>query len=47
MIQVGKDGRLLSANMVVVCTGSRAWIDESIPGLVDAKPLTHVEMLDL
>jgi pyruvate/2-oxoglutarate dehydrogenase complex dihydrolipoamide dehydrogenase (E3) component len=40
-------GRLLSAENIVICTGSRALIDASIPGLVEAKPMTHVEILDL
>lgn len=41
------DGRLLSAENFVICTGSRALIDARIPGLVDAKPMTHIEILDL
>lgn len=41
------DGRLLSADNFVICTGSRAMIDASIPGLVEASPMTHVEILDL
>lgn len=41
------DGRLLSANNLVICTGSRAMIDASIPGLMEASPMTHVEILDL
>jgi pyruvate/2-oxoglutarate dehydrogenase complex dihydrolipoamide dehydrogenase (E3) component len=46
VIQVS-DGRLLSAENIVICTGSRALIDASIPGLVEAKPMTHIELLDL
>jgi pyruvate/2-oxoglutarate dehydrogenase complex dihydrolipoamide dehydrogenase (E3) component len=46
IIQVS-DGRLLSAENVVICTGSRALIDASIPGLVKAKPMTRIEILDL
>lgn len=41
------NGRLLSADNFVICTGSRALIDPSIPGLVEASPMTHVEILDL
>ncbi|KAI3323463.1 FAD/NAD(P)-binding domain-containing protein [Xylariaceae sp. AK1471] len=41
------DGRLLTANRILICTGSRARIDERIPGLVAAKPMTHIELLDL
>jgi pyruvate/2-oxoglutarate dehydrogenase complex dihydrolipoamide dehydrogenase (E3) component len=45
---VGEDGekRVVSAENVVVSTGSRARIDD-IPGLKDAKPLTHIEILEL
>ena len=43
----GESGkRVLTAEKVVVCTGSRAKIDD-IPGLKAAKPLTHVEILEL
>ncbi|KAJ9139350.1 FAD/NAD(P)-binding domain-containing protein [Pleurostoma richardsiae] len=45
IVQVG--GRLLTGDAVVVNTGSRAVVDARIPGLVEAKPLTHVEILDL
>lgn len=38
--------RLLRGTNVVISTGSRARID-SIPGLVEARPLTHVEALEL
>ncbi|KAI8631590.1 FAD/NAD(P)-binding domain-containing protein [Xylariaceae sp. FL1651] len=41
------DGRLLTANRILICTGSRARIDERIPGLAAANPMTHVEILDL
>jgi len=44
---VGEGGkRLLTADRIVVCTGSRAKIDD-IPGLKEAKPLTHVEIMEL
>lgn len=39
--------RLFTADTIVICTGSRAFVDERIPGLVEAKPLTHIEALDL
>ncbi|KAK4503653.1 hypothetical protein PRZ48_004568 [Zasmidium cellare] len=39
--------KVLTADVVVVNTGSRAKIPDNIPGLVEAKPLTHVELLDL
>lgn len=43
----GESGkRVLTADKVVVCSGSRAKIDD-IPGLKEAKPLTHVEILEL
>lgn len=44
----GADGekRILTANNVVISTGSRARIAD-IPGLKEAKPLTHVELLEL
>lgn len=44
-IKVGD--RLLTGETVVICTGSTAFVDSSIPGLVDAKPLTHVDILNL
>jgi pyruvate/2-oxoglutarate dehydrogenase complex dihydrolipoamide dehydrogenase (E3) component len=46
LIQVS-GGRLLTAKNIVICTGSRAVVDASIPGLVEAKPMTHIEILDL
>lgn len=48
-IQVSLDGggtRTLRGVAVVVCTGSRARIDDT-PGLKEARPLTHIEALDL
>jgi pyruvate/2-oxoglutarate dehydrogenase complex dihydrolipoamide dehydrogenase (E3) component len=43
-----KDGgkRILTADNIIICTGSRAKIDD-MPGLQEAKPLTHVEILEL
>jgi len=38
--------RILSGKKVVINTGTRATIDP-IPGLVEAKPLTHIEALEL
>ena len=38
--------RSLSAENVVISTGSRATI-EPIPGLLESRPLTHIETLDL
>jgi pyruvate/2-oxoglutarate dehydrogenase complex dihydrolipoamide dehydrogenase (E3) component len=44
---IGEAGkRVLTADRIVVCTGSRAKIDD-IPGLKEAKPLTHVEIMEL
>jgi pyruvate/2-oxoglutarate dehydrogenase complex dihydrolipoamide dehydrogenase (E3) component len=40
------ESRLLTADTIIISTGSRATIG-SIPGLSDAKPLTHVEALEL
>ncbi|WP_041597111.1 dihydrolipoyl dehydrogenase family protein [Granulicella tundricola] len=37
--------RMLTAETVVISTGSRAAIDP-IPGLLEAQPLTHIEMLE-
>jgi pyruvate/2-oxoglutarate dehydrogenase complex dihydrolipoamide dehydrogenase (E3) component len=37
----------ITGKHVVVCTGSRALVDESIPGLTAANPLTHIELLEL
>jgi pyruvate/2-oxoglutarate dehydrogenase complex dihydrolipoamide dehydrogenase (E3) component len=42
----GGGTRTLRGETVVVCTGSRARIDDT-PGLKDARPLTHVEALEL
>lgn len=43
-----KDGgrRVLTANNIIICTGSRARVDDT-PGLKAAKPLTHIELLEL
>ncbi|EAQ91903.1 hypothetical protein CHGG_00138 [Chaetomium globosum CBS 148.51] len=41
------NGRLLTAETVLINTGSKAFVDTSIPGLADANPLTHVELLDI
>ncbi|KAK3698634.1 hypothetical protein LTR37_016862 [Vermiconidia calcicola] len=38
--------RVLEGDIIIVCTGSRAIISD-IPGLKEAKPLTHVELLEL
>ncbi|KAN0092348.1 FAD/NAD(P)-binding domain containing protein [Hyaloscypha variabilis] len=46
VVQVS-DGRLLTADNIVICTGSRAFVDAGIPGLVESMPMTHIEMLDL
>ncbi|KAH8671566.1 hypothetical protein BX600DRAFT_510232 [Xylariales sp. PMI_506] len=43
-VQVGD--RLLTAENIVINTGSRAFVDPNIPGLIDAKPMTHVEILN-
>jgi pyruvate/2-oxoglutarate dehydrogenase complex dihydrolipoamide dehydrogenase (E3) component len=39
--------RIMTADKIVVNTGSRAVVDERIPGLKKAKPLTHIEFLEL
>ncbi|RVX68329.1 hypothetical protein B0A52_07332 [Exophiala mesophila] len=46
VVQVS-NGRLLTAEHIIICTGSRALVDASIPGLVDADPMTHIEILNL
>jgi pyruvate/2-oxoglutarate dehydrogenase complex dihydrolipoamide dehydrogenase (E3) component len=38
--------RTLTADVIVISTGSRAIIND-LPGLKEAKPLTHVELMDL
>lgn len=43
----GQGSRLLSADIIIICTGSRALVDERISGLVEARPLTHIEALEL
>ena len=40
------NSRNLEADVIVVCTGSRAKISDT-PGLQETHPLTHVEMLDI
>ena len=40
------DTRTLTADTLIISTGSRATIDP-IPGLADAQPLTHIEALEL
>lgn len=44
--KISCNGRLLTAETVLINTGSKAFVDSSIPGLADANPLTHVELLD-
>jgi pyruvate/2-oxoglutarate dehydrogenase complex dihydrolipoamide dehydrogenase (E3) component len=39
--------RLLHGENVVIGTGTHSFIDERIPGLISAQPLTHVEALEL
>jgi pyruvate/2-oxoglutarate dehydrogenase complex dihydrolipoamide dehydrogenase (E3) component len=46
MIQID-NGQTLTADALAICTGSTAKIDSSIHGLLESKPLTHVEILDL
>lgn len=46
VIQVS-NGRLLTADNIIICTGSRSRLDDTIPGLIDAKPMTHIEALEL
>ncbi|KAK4153566.1 leghemoglobin reductase [Chaetomidium leptoderma] len=41
------NGRLLTGETVLINTGSKALVDTSIPGLANAKPLTHVELLNI
>jgi pyruvate/2-oxoglutarate dehydrogenase complex dihydrolipoamide dehydrogenase (E3) component len=46
---ISQDGtkRLLRGDQVVIGTGTHAAVDYSIPGMASAKPLTHVEALEL
>jgi pyruvate/2-oxoglutarate dehydrogenase complex dihydrolipoamide dehydrogenase (E3) component len=39
--------RQLTGKHIVICTGSRAIVDGSIPGLKASNPLTHIELLEL
>ncbi|KAH7074355.1 FAD-dependent pyridine nucleotide-disulfide oxidoreductase [Paraphoma chrysanthemicola] len=43
-----KDGgkKVVTADNIIICTGSRAKIDGT-PGLQEARPLTHIEILEL
>src|SRR5262249_28938236 len=45
-VAAGGGTRTLRGEVVVISTGSRARIDP-IPGLAEARPMTHVEALDL
>lgn len=45
VIQVS-NGRRVAADKIVICTGSRALVDPNIPGLVESRPMTHIELLD-
>jgi pyruvate/2-oxoglutarate dehydrogenase complex dihydrolipoamide dehydrogenase (E3) component len=38
--------KTMTADNIIICTGSRANVDDT-PGLRDANPLTHVELLEL
>jgi pyruvate/2-oxoglutarate dehydrogenase complex dihydrolipoamide dehydrogenase (E3) component len=38
--------RTMTANNILICTGSTAWVPD-IPGMKEAKPLTHIELLEL
>ncbi|KAH7324222.1 hypothetical protein B0I35DRAFT_348021 [Stachybotrys elegans] len=40
------NGRLLTADYINISTGSRAFVDQSIPGLAEAA-MTHIELLDI
>ncbi|KAL8336775.1 hypothetical protein RB601_008324 [Gaeumannomyces tritici] len=40
-------GRVVTADSIVICTGSTSKVDGGVPGLVEAQPLTHVGILDL
>jgi pyruvate/2-oxoglutarate dehydrogenase complex dihydrolipoamide dehydrogenase (E3) component len=42
----GGGKRVLMADNIIICTGSRAKIGDT-PGLKEAKPLTHIEILEL
>lgn len=39
------NGRVLTGDVVIIGTGSRAVVNSSIPGQQAVKPLTHVEIL--
>lgn len=41
------DGRVVTADTILIGTGSRSLIDDRVPGLIAAEPMTHVEILDL
>jgi pyruvate/2-oxoglutarate dehydrogenase complex dihydrolipoamide dehydrogenase (E3) component len=41
------NGRLLTSDTVVINTGSKASIDTSVPGMLDAKLMTYVKLPDL
>ncbi|KAL8282379.1 hypothetical protein RB597_009883 [Gaeumannomyces tritici] len=40
-------GRVVTADSIVICTGSTSKVDGGVPGLVEAQPLTHVGILNL
>ncbi len=39
--------RTLHSERVIISTGSRAVVDDTVPGLRESRPLTHVEALEL
>jgi len=41
------NGRVLTAEHIAICTGSRAYVAADIPGLAEAQPLTHISILDI
>ncbi|KLU91605.1 hypothetical protein MAPG_10123 [Magnaporthiopsis poae ATCC 64411] len=43
----GGSSRTVTADSIVICTGSMSRVDTGIPGLVEAQPLTHVDILNL
>lgn len=39
--------KTIEAENIIICTGSRSRIDSSIPGMLESKPMTHIELLNL
>lgn len=47
IIDGSSNSKIVTADSIVIYAGSTSRVDAEIPGLVEAQPLTHVDILDL